>query len=123
MIATREDVQILQELDKVYRPGVVARKFANSRRLSESVESGDFFDKYSLDSDERFFVNEIATFFELLGMLWSKGLVDEELVLEWSAVGFYWKKVGAVLVMAREVYDAPQLWVYFEALAVAQMGS
>ncbi|MGB3717343.1 MAG: hypothetical protein WA996_23210 [Candidatus Promineifilaceae bacterium] len=123
MIATREDVQILQELDKVYRPGVVARKFANSRRLSESVESGDFFDKYSPDSDERFFVNEIATFFELLGMLWSKGLVDEELVLEWSAVGFYWKKVGAVLVMAREVYDAPQLWVYFEALAVAQMGS
>lgn len=68
-----------------------------------------FFNRFTLDSDERFFVNEIATYFEMLGMLWSKGLVDEELVLEWSAVGFYLKKVGAVLVKAREVFDAPRL--------------
>lgn len=56
-------------------------------------------------------------------MFWSKGIVDEELVLEWSAAGFYWKKVGAVLVKARDVFDAPRLWEYFEALADAQMGS
>jgi hypothetical protein len=33
---------------------------------------GDFFDRFTLDSDERFFVNEITTYFEMLGMLWSK---------------------------------------------------
>jgi hypothetical protein len=121
MTATREDVQLLLQLDEVYRPGLEARKFAYSSELAESIANGDFFDKYPLDSDERFFINEIGTYFEMIGLLWHKGLVDGELVLEWSAAGFYWKKVGGVLVKAREVFDAPTLWEYFEALAGAQM--
>lgn len=52
MTATREDIQLLLQLDEVYRPGVTARKFVYSRQLAESVESEDFFDRYPLDSDE-----------------------------------------------------------------------
>jgi hypothetical protein len=123
MTKYRDDVRLLLQLDTVYLPGIEAKKYAYSSELADTIKSGDFFDRYALDSDQRFYVNEVATYYEMLGLLWRKGIVDEELALEWSATAGYWKRLGAILVKAREVFGSPRLWEYFEALAEAQMQS
>ena len=120
MSAKREDVQILLQLDQVYRPKTAAKKFAYSQELADVVKAGSFFDRYPLESDERFYVNEIATYYEMLGMLWKKDIVDKQLAIEWSGTRFYWDLIGPILIQAREVFDSPNLWEDFMALANAQ---
>jgi hypothetical protein len=80
---------VLLKLDEVYKPGINARKFAFSDELAEVVRAGTFFQKYSLDSDQRFWVNEVATYCELLAKLWEEGVVDRSLALDWFGVVFY----------------------------------
>ena len=120
MAATKEDFMVLLKLDEVYRPSTEAKKFAYSDELAAVVDAGTFFDTYSLDSDERFWINELATYFELLADLWSEEIVDHSLVLNWSGAQFTWKLIGPVLVQARDVFDHDQLWTGFEAFAAAQ---
>lgn len=120
MAATRDDVMLLLKLDEVYRPGVAAKKFAYSDELAEAVTAGDFFDRYTLDSDQRFYVNEVATYFEILGDIRSRGVVDSDLALWWAGAAITWERVGPVLVQAREVFGHDKLWTDFEALAAAQ---
>jgi hypothetical protein len=120
MTATRDDVMVLLKLDEVYKPGTAARKFAYSDRLAEVVATGTFFDEFALDSDERFWVNEVATYCELLATLWEQGIVDRDLAVEWSGVQFYWDRIGPILIRSRDVFDHDQLWTGFEALAAAQ---
>jgi hypothetical protein len=121
MAAPRYDVMVLLKLDQVYKPGTAARKFAYSDRLASVVSAGTFFEVYPLDSDERFWVNEIATYFERLADLWQAGIVDRDLVQGWAGAAFYWRLLGAILVKAREVFGSDELWTGFEALAQAQM--
>ena len=120
MAVTREEVDLMLRLDQLYRPGKEAKKFVWSEALEAVAKDGSFFDTYALDSDERFHINEGATYYEMVGMLWRKGLLDPELVMEWVPAALYWNKIGAVLVQAREVFDATALWEDFEALAAAQ---
>ena len=120
MAATKDDVLVLLKLDEVYRPSVEARKFSYSDRLAEVVSAGAFFETYPLDSDERFLVNELATYYEMLATLWEEGIVDESLALDWAGAVFTWKLIGRVLVQAREVFGSERLWTGFEALAKAQ---
>ena len=120
MAVTREDVDLMLRLDQAFRPGKEAKKFVWSEALAAVVESGSFFETHALDSDERFYVNEVATYYEMVGMLWQKGLLDLELLMEWVPASTYWIKIGPILVQARDVFDSPGLWVNFEALADAQ---
>jgi hypothetical protein len=121
MSATKEDVLVLLKLDEVYRPGTEARKFSYSDELAVVVEEGTFFETYALDSDERFWINELATYFERLGAVWTKKIVDESLVLDWVGANYTWKLIGPILVQSREVFGSDRLWADFEALATAQM--
>lgn len=111
---------LLLKLDEVYRPSLEARKFSYSSRLAEVVAEGSFFDTYSLDSDERFWVNELATYYEMLATFWEEEVVDASLALNWAGAVFTWKLIGPILVQAREVFGSDQLWTGFEALAEAQ---
>lgn len=120
MAATKEDVLVLLKLDEVHRPSTEARKFSYSDELAAVVREGTFFERYGLDSDERFWINEIATYHELLADLWSQGIVDQSFALDWSGAMFNWKLIGPVLVQAREVFGSDDLWTGFEALAAAQ---
>ena len=120
MGATKDDVLVLLKLDEVYRPGVEARKFSYSDRLAEVVSAGTFFETYPLDSDERFWVNELATYYEMLATLWEEGIVDASLALDWAGAVFTWKLIGPILVQARKVFGSERLWTGFEALAKAQ---
>lgn len=115
-----QDVMLLLQLDQVYRPSVAARQYAHSDELAQVLKNGRFFDEYSMASTERFHINEVATYFELLGMLRSRGIVDSQLALEWSGAQTMWRVIGPVLLEAREVYGIPDLWTDFEALAKAQ---
>lgn len=121
MGASKEDVMVLLKLDEVYKPGREARQFAYSEALADVVRKGSFFDEFSLDSDERFWVNEVATYCELLATLWEGGIVDRDLAVDWYGAAFYWDRLGPVLVQSREVFGSDQLWSGFEALAAAQM--
>lgn len=121
MTNLKEDVHLLLRLDEVHHPGREARKFVYSREFTEVAEAGTFFDIYALDSDERFFINEVATYYETLGMFWKKGIVDADLALEWKPAALYWSKLGSVLIKAREVFGIDNLWEDFEALAKAGM--
>lgn len=120
MAATKDDVFVLLKVDEVYLPGTEARKFSYSDELAAVVAEGTFFETYPLDSDERFWVNELATYYETLGTLWSGGIVDETLALEWSGARFTWKLIGPILIQAREVFGSDRLWTVFERLAAAQ---
>jgi hypothetical protein len=91
MAATKEDVLVLLKLDEVHRPSTEARKFSYSDELAAVVREGTFFETYGLDSDERFWINEIATYHELLADLWSQGIVDQSFALDWSGAMFNWK--------------------------------
>jgi len=82
-----------------------------------SRERGTFFETYGFDSDEQFWINEIATHHELLADLWSQGIVDQSLALGWSGAMFNWKLIGPVLLQAREVFGSDDLLTGFEALA------
>ena len=123
MAVTREDVDLMLRLDQAFRPSKEAKKFVWSEALAAIVEDRTFFEAYALDSDARFHVNEVATYYEMVGMLWQKGLLDLELLMEWVPASTYWTKIGPILVQAREVFDSPGLWVHFEALAGAQQRS
>ena len=120
MAATKEDAQLLLLLDEGHKPSTAARKFSYSTELAEVVAEGSFFEKYPLDSDERFYINEIATYHEYLGMFVSMGIVDEELGVGWSGAAITWRLVGPILLQARDVFDKQDLWKDFEALAAAQ---
>ena len=120
MSATKEDALVLLKLDEVYRPGTAARKFSYSDELAAAVRDGSFFETFALDSDERFWINELATYYEMLGTLRTNGIVDDSLAIEWSGAAFVWKLIGPILVQAREVFGSPKLWTNFEALAAAQ---
>ncbi len=119
MAATKEDFMVLFKLDEVHRPSTDARKFAYSDELAAVVTAGTFFETYSLDSDERFWINQLATYFEHLSDLWSNHIVDPSLALGWAGPQFTWKLIGPVLIQAREVFDHDGLWTGFEALAAA----
>ena len=121
MAGTKEDVMVLLKLDEVYKPGTDARKFVYSDALAAVVSEGTFFDVYSLDSDERFWINEVATYCELLATFWKEGIVDRDLAQDWWGAAFYWKLIGPILVQARDLFDSDELWTGFEALALAQM--
>jgi len=120
MSTTKEDVLVLLKLDEVYRPGTDARKFSYSDELAIVVRDGTFFKTYALDSDERFWINELATYFEMLGTVWTKKIVDESLVLDWVGANYTWKLIGPILVQSREIFGSDDLWTNFEALATAQ---
>lgn len=120
MAATKEDFLVLLKLDEVHRPSTEARKFSYSDELAAVVGDGTFFETYGLDSDERFWINELATYHELLADLWSQGIVDQSLALNWSGAMFTWKLIGPILVQARDVFGSDQLWTGFEALVAAQ---
>jgi hypothetical protein len=117
MAPTREDFQLLLQIEQVFKTSKEAKKFV----WSEAVEDGDgWFDRHGWDSDERMYVNEYSTYFEVFAMAWKSGAIDEELVLEWVPAVVGWQRVGQVLLEARRVLDAPDLWTGFEALAKAQ---
>lgn len=65
--------------------------------------------------------DEVANYFETLGMFWKKGLVDPDLAIEWPATALYWKKIGPILMESRKVFAIDTLWEDFEALAKASM--
>lgn len=123
MTNLKEDAHLLLHLNEVHLPGREARKFVYSEEFAKVAEAGTFFDIYALDSDERFFINEIASYYETLGMFWKKGIVDADLALEWNAAALYWSKLGPILIKAREVFGIDNLWEDFEALAKASMES
>lgn len=123
MAVTRENVDLMLRFEQIYRPSREAKKFVWSEALAACVEDGTFFEKYALDSDERFHINEVATYYEQVGMLWRNGLLELDLVMEWVPASLYWTKIGPILVQAREVFDIPGLWEDFEALAEAQQAS
>jgi len=123
MSSLKDDFKLLLKVDQVYRPKTAAKKFAYSEELAKIVKSGTFFECYKLESDERFFINDIATYFEMLGMLYRKKIVDQNLALEWSGAQFYWHLIGPILVQAREVFNSQSLWEDFEYIAKAQTES
>lgn len=117
MAPTREDIQLLLEVEKVFKPSREAKKFV----WSEAVADGEgWFDRYGWDSDERLYVNEYSVYFETYALLWRHGLVDEELLFEYVPAQFGWARVGPVLLEARRVLGSADLWSGFEAFAKAQ---
>ena len=117
MPATKDDLRLLLEIDRTLAPRREAKKFV----WTEATQQGEgFFERYGWDSDERYHVNEYSTYFEFCGMAWRRGLIDEELLLEWVSAAIAWQRVGPVLREARRMLKIDDLWTNFEALAKEQ---
>lgn len=119
----RDDALFMMRLEELYRPSREAKRFVWSEQLQATAAAGTFFEEYSLDSEERFHVNEVATYFEIMGQFWREGIIPDELALNWISVDMYWDRIGPILLQAREVFEAPGLWSDFEALAATFKGS
>ena len=118
---TREDFQLLLQLDQACKFGKDAKKFVWSDAASGENGGHAFFEKYGWDSDERMYVNEVATYYETCADAWLHGFItDEAYFFDWAPAVFYWEKLSSVLLAAREILEEPRLWSGFEAFAAAQ---
>jgi hypothetical protein len=115
----RDDALFMMRFDQLYRPSRLAKQFVWSAGLAATAAAGRFFDEYSLDSDERFHINEVATYFERLGSFWRAGIVPPDVALNWISADLYWDRIGSILIQARDIFESPDLWRDFEALAEA----
>jgi len=78
----------------------------------ETLNYGDYMEKYG--SVE---LNEIFVFFDELGRLLKKGLIDIELIpLTYGQVSATWEKIKPVLEGSRKRYNAPKHGEYAEYL-------
>jgi hypothetical protein len=118
--ATKEDLALILQMEMAYRPSKEAKAFCWSAAVEGEDAGPRFWEKHGLDSDERMHVNAYATYFEMFALAWEKGLIDEELILDWVPAEIAWGRVGPVLIAARELLGHPGLWTGFEALAAAQ---
>ncbi|GAC1407204.1 MAG: hypothetical protein NVSMB52_20550 [Chloroflexota bacterium] len=73
------------------------------------------------DGDRR--VGRICAFFETVGTLYKHGLINEELIFDWLAVGSVWDRLKCYVLGRRIELDVPALWANFEALAIAHKRS
>lgn len=121
MAPSREDFLLLLQIDQACKPGKEAKKFVWSGRASGENGGHAFFDKYGWDSDERMYVNEVATYYETCADAWQHGFItDEAYFFDWAPATFYWENLSGVLMAAREILEEPRLWSGFEAFAGAQ---
>lgn len=116
----RDEVELLLRLDEVRGFGRDAKRYVWSRAFAEAPVAG-FFDLHPMDSAERLWIDEVATYFELAGVLWRARLVGQEAVDLWVPAATYWHRLGAVLVEERRVGGGTALWEHFEALAQSQV--
>ena len=123
MAPSREDFQLLLQIEQAMKPGKTAKQFVWSDGVKGDYAGRGFFEKYGWDSDERMHVNEVASYYEVFAMAWQRGFVDEELVFDWVPATTYWGLIGPILLAARDILGDPELWRGFEALAAAQESS
>jgi hypothetical protein len=78
----------------------------------EALNYGDYLEKYGFVE-----LNEIFVFFDQLGRLMKKGLIDIELMpLTYGQVNVTWEKIKPVLEGSRKRYNAPNHGEYAEYL-------
>ncbi len=71
----------------------------------EALNYGDYLKKYGFVE-----VNEVYVFFQQLGMLLKKGLIDADMIpLSYGQVSVQWEKVRPVLEGGRKKWNAPKL--------------
>ena len=123
MAPSREDFQLLLQIEQAMKPGKTAKQFVWSEGVKGDCAGPGFFEKYGWDSDERMHVNEVASYYEVFAMAWQRGFVDEELVFDWVPATVYWGLIGPICLAARDMLADPALWRGFEAMAAAQESS
>jgi hypothetical protein len=78
----------------------------------EALNYGDYLEKYGFVE-----LNEIFVFFDQLGRLLKKGLIDIDLIpLTYGQVSLTWEKIKPVLEGSRKRYNAPKHGEYAEYL-------
>ena len=78
----------------------------------------DFIARFSDDLEFRAMMNYVGSFFEGVGVLVYRNLLDPKLVddLMSSYVFRVWEKIGPVIKESRIRHNRPELWEYFEYL-------
>jgi hypothetical protein len=78
----------------------------------EALNYGDYLEKYGFVE-----LNEIFVFFDQLGRLLKKGLIDIDLIpLTYGQVSLTWEKIEPVLEGSKKRYNAPKHGEYAEYL-------
>jgi hypothetical protein len=121
--ATKEDAQLVVQLatlgTQMAHPR--ARGWIWSDKFSS--DPGEFFEKYPPGSDEFDYVGGVSAWYETVGTLWKRGLLNEELVFDWLYVAGIWNRLKPILLAMREESKTDRLWENFEAMAEAQVGA
>jgi len=123
MSPTQMDLSLMLQVEQTYRPSKEAKAFCWSKAVEGHNAGPAFWDKHSLDSDERMYVNAYASYFEFYAFIWRKQLINEELILDWVPAQMAWQRIGPILIATRELLGSQELWSGFEALAAAQSAS
>jgi hypothetical protein len=120
MPATKEDLSLILQMEQTLRPGKAAKAFCWSSEVEGENAGPKFWEKHALDSEERLYVNEYSTYFEQFSVAWERGLIDEELLLDWVPAELAWQRLGPILTATRDLLGHQDLWSGFEALAARQ---
>ncbi len=77
--------------------------------------------KYPNGSEGARHVALVCSYFETLGALWKHGMINENLIFDWTAVALTWDRVGSWALGTRQRVGQPRLFENFEALANAEV--
>jgi hypothetical protein len=114
---TRDDAQLVVQLAGVGAQLELGK--ANSFIWSEEfiADYAEFKKEFPPGSKELGRVNTLAGWYETVATLVKHGLLHEELVQDWLAIGMTWKRLEPILLGMREESGEPRLYENFEALA------
>jgi len=96
-------------------------QWGSAMGLEEAMHAvwAEGFDPESASADD-LFVSRILNWGETIGTLTKDGLLDTDLVLDWSWMAGSWSRVGPAALKSRSKHGVPQLYENFEALAAKQ---
>ena len=76
-----------------------------------------FVEKYPPGTKEYGYVTKVCGWYETIGTLYKNELFNEQLLFDWLAVGFRWKRLENFILEFREKMGEKNMYVNFEAMA------
>ena len=86
-----------------------------------SPEYHEFEKRYPVGSEGDIKVSKVCGFLETVGTLYKHGLLNDELLFDWLAVGLVWKRVEEWARARRDRSGEPRVFENFEAMARASV--
>jgi len=91
-----------------------------SLNVEDYAEFKEQYGPYPSEESMHIAIRTVGSFFEAIGILLKRNLIQMDLVTDLFAIGLRWEKLWPIFRGLREQFDEPGLGIYFEYLADAE---